>query len=264
MARLKRESILSHIVNPDDQLAMAKVLDKVEETLQSHQTTVTNFLDPYHVQMARSILAGIRDISFIATGGFPQAERQRLVFAMDYCQPLETEAELVLLRVTGNFKFVQVTHRDYLGALLGIGLKRDKLGDLLVVPDGCYVACDGDAASIVRTQLTQVHKVKVRVEEITSDQVDYVQEPPRVMQTTLSSLRLDAVVAAGYNLSRSEATELIASEKVKVNWLVANKVAHTVEEGDLISVRGKGRLTVVEVRGLTKKGRLGITIHKSK
>lgn len=264
MVRLNRERLLSHITSYDDQLVMAKVLDKVEETLQSHHTTVTNFLDPYHVQMARSILTGIRDISFIETGGFPVAERQRMVLAPEYWQPVETEAELVLLKVTGNFKFVQVTHRDYLGALLGIGLQRDKLGDIQVLPDGCYVACDAGASSIVLTQLTQVHKVKVQVEIVTADQVEYVQAAPKVIQTTLSSLRLDAVVAAGYNISRSEATELIAGEKVKLNWQGSSKIAQTVEAGDLISVRGKGRLQVVEVKGLTKKGRIGVTIHRTK
>lgn len=260
---LNRDYFYRQAVNPDDKLIIAKILDKAEEVQKEHEPRATGFLDPYQQVLAKRIAQGLTSVGYFFDGGYPGAERQRLVFHPDYLDPAYVDPQLVLVKITGNFKFQQVTHRDYLGAILGLGLSRDKLGDILIIQEGgAQVIADPLVLPFLRQNLEQVHQVTVRIEEIKREEIALPEEKVKEIRATAASLRLDAVAGEGFGISRSQMTKEITSEKVKLNWFVTTDCAQKVAVGDVISLRGRGRILVNEITGISKKGRIGLIIKR--
>ncbi|MDA8233393.1 MAG: YlmH/Sll1252 family protein [Clostridia bacterium] len=259
---LNKQKLLSHLINQEDKLVMAKVLDKAEEVLRNHQARSTDFLDPSQQELAQGILNGLPEFNYLLTGGFPQCERRKVILCPDYLEPGDMDHGLVFLKITGNFKFQQVSHRDYLGSLLGLGIKREKIGDLFLFDQGCYAIVDNEVASYIINNLTQVHRVGVKVSPVGQDQVELPAEEVKESRTTLSSLRLDTVACAGFGVSRSQMAREIEAEKVKLNWVVNSRKEYPVKEGDIISIRGRGRLEVAEIGGKTRKERIVVVLRR--
>ncbi len=259
---MDREDILEQAAGPEDRALVARVLDKVQAVRKSHEVAVTEFYDPYQQGLISPVLARAPEISFMWSGGYEGAERQRLVICPDYLEPARLDPELEVLSVTGNLKFQKVSHRDFLGAVLGLGIKREKIGDVLVNRQGCYVIIDRSIAGYVVSNLIKVHRVTVRVERISPGDMALPEVKVKEVFATVSSLRLDAVAAAGFGVSRSKMAGEIGAEKVKVNWNVIADCSYSVKEGDRISVRGRGRAEIEEVRGETRKGRISLVIKR--
>lgn len=259
---MDRENILDRAASPEERALIARVLDKIQAVNKFHEVAVTEFYDPYQQGLVTPVLARAPEISFAWSGGYEMAERQRLVLGPDYLEPARLDPEIEILSVSGNLKFQKVTHRDFLGAVLGLGIKREKIGDVVVNPQGCYVIADRSIAGYVMSNLTRVHRVAVKVDRILPDDMVLPEEKVKVVYATVSSLRLDAVAAAGFGVSRSKMAAEIGAEKVKVNWHVVADCSYTVKEGDRISVRGRGRAEIEEIRGETRKGRISLVIRR--
>lgn len=241
---------------------LAKVLDSVEKVLRHHRPNLTNFHDPYHTGLIISMLERIPDVDFTTFGGYDTAERVRTAIFPDYLEESEVDFELSLLAVEGNFKMVKVNHRDFLGSILGLGIKRELIGDLLVTDAGCQVAAVREVVPYLTANLTKVHRVKVEVREITPVELTLPELKVKEINTTVSSLRLDAIAAAGFGTSRSRIAREILSEKLSLNWHSCSDVAAPVKAGDMLSMRGRGRVEVTEVKGNTKSGRIGIVLRR--
>lgn len=246
----------------EEKALLARVLDMAENVLKSHQPKVTDFYDQYHIGIVRSAVRSIPELSFIADGGYTEAERCRGVIFPDYLEPEQVDANLAFLQVTGQFKMVTVNHRDYLGSLMGLGLKREKLGDIIVSNDGAYIIADADVAPYIQGNLQKVGRVRVELQQITPDQLKLPAPNIKTINTTVASLRVDAVAAVGYGTSRSKIVPEIQAEKLSINWCPCHNPATTVQEGDMLSLRGRGRVKVAAVKGNTKKGRVALELHK--
>lgn len=257
-----RKEILDRATSPEDKKLIARVLDRVDLVIKTHDITVTAFCDPYQQNLISPVLSKVPGISFLWAGGYDKAERKRLVACPDYMEARTQDAGLRALLVTGNLRFQDLSHRDYLGSLLGLGIKREKIGDLIITDGGCQVIVDEDIADYIMTNLTKVHRVGVKVQEITISDLRVPEEKTREIFATVPSLRLDAVAAAGFGVSRTKMAAEIAAERVKVNWTVVSDCSHSICAGDIISVRGKGRAEIEKVRGETKKGRLALIIKR--
>jgi len=259
---LNKQKLLAHLQNSEDKLAMAKVLDKAGEVLRTHQPQGTDFLDPYRQELAVGILKGLPELNFILDGGFPRCERQKVILFPEYMEPGSLDHGLVFLKVTGNFKFHEVSHRDYLGSVLALGIKREKLGDLFLFDQGCYIIADTEIAPYIVNHLSQVHRVGVVVTPVPKEEVVLPEEKVKELRTTVSSLRLDVVACAGFGVSRSEMAREIGAEKVKLNWTANTRPDYSVKEGDVISIRGRGRLELAEVGGKTRKERIVVLLKR--
>jgi len=259
---LDRKEMLDRAATPEDRIIIARLLDKIESVKKEHQAAVTEFYDPYQQNLISPVLSEARGIRFLWAGGYEQAERRRLVLFPDYMDAREINDGLQVLSVRGNFKFKSLSHRDFLGAVMGLGIKRDKVGDIVVTPHGCQVIVDRTVAGYIVRNLTKVHRVSVKVEEMTKEALKLPDDNVKEVFATVPSLRLDAVAASGFGISRSKMADIIKAERVRVNWMVVSDCSYNIREGDKISIRGKGRVEVHKVRGETKKGRLSLVLRR--
>ena len=157
---------------------------------------------------------------------------------------------------------VQLSHRDILGGLMGLGLDREKLGDILILPGKCQVLALTECVPILLSQWDSAGRARLKVRQIPLSELEI--QPPQVkeIRDTVAALRLDAVLAAGFSLSRGKAAELIAAGRAAVNHRECTKVDKTVEKGDVITCRGLGKCVVKDVPGQSRKGRTMVVMER--
>ncbi|USR89413.1 photosystem II S4 domain protein [Phormidium yuhuli AB48] len=256
---LPRDELLKSVENRE---ALAKILDRAEEALKTWEITQTDFLSPPELFEAQRLFETLTEVQIVAWGGYPQAERQRLAIARSDL-PLDVEqVQVAALEVAGNFLFDTASHRDFLGSMLGTGLVREKTGDILVLGErGAQVLVVPELVEFLELNLTQVRSVPVKTRAIALDELRVQAPKTKQMTTVEASLRLDAIASAGFGMSRSKMAGLISGGDVRVNWKDITQPSYNVSSGDLIAIRGKGRLEVGEV-SITKKQRYRVALTR--
>jgi len=221
----------------------------------------TRFLEPAMERAARSAAARA-EVQIALFGGYEGAERCIAAFYTGDA-PQDWEYPLSCLELKWNSKYANPGHRDLLGAVMGLGLERDATGDIAMgEADGnAYLFAHSDVQSYIAMNLESAGRASLRVQE--------AQMPPKLkapegicIRITVSSPRMDAVLAAGLKLSRSEAQRLIEGGLVKRNHIEALRGDIHLEDGDLLSVRGHGRMRVEGLDGLTRKGRQAVRLFR--
>jgi photosystem II S4 domain protein len=256
---LPKTELLKGIENLD---RISRVLDQTDQAIKTWEVVFTDFLSPPELAEAQTVLAKLTEVSAIAWGGYPQAERQRLAIARSEL-PLDTDqVELTALSIAGNFLFDPATHRDFLGSILGTGIVREKVGDILVLGErGAQAIVVPDLVEFFQQSITQVRTVPVKVTPIPFTELQ-VREPRKKELTTVeASLRLDAIASAGFGMSRSKMVDLIEKGEVRVNWKEIGQPSYQLKDGDLVAIRGKGRLFVGEI-AITKKDRYRVLLTR--
>ncbi|MEO0373597.1 MAG: photosystem II S4 domain protein [Cyanobacteria bacterium P01_A01_bin.17] len=241
---------------------ISHVIDQAEQALKNWEVVLTDFLSPPELAEAQEVFGLLAEVQTMSWGGYPQAERQRLALARPEL-PLEiAQVEVVALSVAGNFLFDPATHRDFLGALLGTGIVREKVGDILVLGErGAQAIVVPEMAVFLSDSLAQVRTVSVKTETIPLDELR-VREPRKKEMTTVeASLRLDAISSAGFGLSRSKMVGFIGAGDVRVNWKTITQASHALQAGDLVTIRGKGRLEIGDI-SVTKKQRYRVALKR--
>lgn len=256
---LPREELLK---GASEREAIAKVIDKAEQALRTWEMVVTDFCAPPLIAEIQARFNPLTELHFLAWGGYPQAERQRLAIARTEI-PLETEQlPLAALDIAGNFLFDPASHRDFLGSLLGTGLVREKVGDIILLGErGGQVIVVPEVAEFISLHLTQVRTVPVKAKEITLENLKIRPPKTKEMTTVEASLRLDAIASAGFGLSRSKMADAVGQGNVQVNWKPVTQSSYALKSGDLVTYRGKGRLEIGEVT-VTKKERYRIQLTR--
>ena len=245
----------------EERLLFAKVLDKYMAARKNHSSAYTDFLDPVRCAAFMQVLAHKNEGVFaMAYGGYENAERK--IIAFDTREIPADSCPIVPVAVMYNERFSKApTHRDYLGAVLGLGLDRGKIGDIRLGDAGAVMYVAEDVAPFIAENLNQVGRVAVKAQA--NAQPDGLETTGQVRRINVPSMRLDAVLGSAFNLSRGKAGLLIEAEKVFVNWKIAKKT-YNVAPGDAITVRGMGRISIDSVAGSTKKDRivLEVTVNK--
>lgn len=196
---------------------------------------------------------------FTLYGGYEDAERKIVCFGDENDFGYSPQPPLAILLVAPlSAKFSDdLTHRDFLGSILGLGIKRETLGDIIISNNKGYVICLDSIASYIIDNLTKVRHTSVYCEKCDSLPTDALPEPTEKM-VIVSSLRLDGIISAVYNLSRSKSSALIDGERVFINGKLTTNNSVPLKENDIISVRGQGRFRFKEISGDTRKGRIRI------
>lgn len=257
----------------EDELLLAGIADKIEQCERYGMLTHSPFLDLRQGALARDFCAKHRGLRVCFYGGYADAERVVAVFFPDYLN-LPTEADrllwlaengednpLTVLRVRKD-PFHTLTHRDYLGALMGLGVKRETVGDLLVREDGCDILLLESIAPYLKEHLTQAGRARLDGAFVPLAELRRAEEKRELIPCVVASLRLDNVVAASFSVSRTAAAEAIQKGLVFVNSLACEKTAAPVKEGDRIVFRSKGKVRLAEIGGTSKKGRLHILVER--
>ncbi len=239
-----------------------RVIEWVERAEIQQIPIRTDFVDPRQLQIIQHIVNSFMGLTIFFDGGYLNAERVRVMIAPDYLLESEEEMGLIYFKLQHNDKYNKLSHKDYLGALMHIGIKREKFGDIILTDDLVQFIVAEEIADYVRFELKQIGRTKVDLEEIKREALLIPKEKYETKDITVTSLRADNVIGHVYPLSRSNVTELIKSNRLKVNWQVIDKKDYSLEVGDTISVRGFGRFILIEENGETKKGKIKIKIGK--
>ena len=233
------------------ELTSKRLAELAKRACKRGQAAYSGFLTPAE----QGKLTRLRLEPYVFDGGYPAAERRCAVFLpWEGCEWTSRVACLEIL--PANAKFAEeLTHRDYLGALMALGLKRETMGDIVVSGKTARLFCLDSVAEYICAQLGEVRRTSVRVRAASASDMAPA-APPRETVVNVQSPRLDSLVAAVCNLSRAEAKRLFERELVLVNSLPARNESAAAREGDLISVRGHGRFRYLGEAGETRNGRL--------
>lgn len=249
----------SELNNNAYKILLAHIQDLAERSLQEQQPQWTHFLEPPEREAAEATLRWVTGVRFNAYGGYSKAERRRLVIYPDYYFAETIQPALAFLQIQAQDTQV-LSHRDYLGAILALGLKREKIGDLLVSDVCCQIIVTPELAEFISLNLNDVGRSHVSIASIEPEQLNLPDRREKEIRTTVASLRLDALAALGFGESRTKMAREIKAERVKVNWKPTKSPDLSLNPGDIISIRGRGRVEFREVTGKSKKGRIGILL----
>ena len=256
---LQREELLKGIENRE---CVARAIDQAEQAIKTWEVTLTDFLSPPELADTMTVFKRLTDVELVAFGGYPQAERQRIAIARSEIPIDSASVNVAAVEIAGNFLFDTANHRDFLGAMLGTGIVREKTGDVIVLGErGAQAIVMPEMVEYLEMSLQQVRSVPVKTRRIELSELK-IREPKKQEMTTVeASMRLDAVASAGFAMSRSKMVEFIDWGDVRVNWKDITQSSYHVKSGDLIAVSGKGRLEIGEVM-VTKKERYRVQLTR--
>eukprot|EP00249_Psilotum_nudum_P010744 c22734_g1_i1 orf=272-1282(+) len=243
--------------------AVARVLEQAKRAIDKREVTHTDFLAPPAIDDALKASKQLSNVGVVVSGGYPQAERCRLSVGHVEAIPKGNEKQdgagypgaVAALSVSGNFLFEPATHGDFLGAVLGTGVAHEKIGDILVQDAaGAQILLVPELVEYLVQSLNQVSRVPVTCISIPLASLQAPPERMKLMKSVEASLRVDALASAGFCMSRSKLVDLISSGNVRINWKAIAKNDISLRTGDVISVRGKGRVEVGAIT-TTRKGK---------
>ena len=247
-----KETMMKAFNKPEEKFLFARVLDQALFSLESGQTEYSDFLDEYHASaFAHLLKTGITVSSF---GGYDEAERKILALGNFFDFPITAIA------ISFQAKFSNLTHRDFLGSIIGLGINRALIGDILIKDDRALIFAKKEIADYITANLTKVKNASVRASDAHLSAADEFIKLPVSRNITSASLRLDAVASAAFNLSRGNVAELIGKGRGFINWTPVSSASKNVQTGDTVTLRGVGRFRIVEITGQTKKGNFKLLI----
>ncbi|MCQ2008882.1 MAG: RNA-binding protein [Sporolactobacillus sp.] len=256
-------SIYEHF-RPEERSLIDHFLDLKDRVAEQYVPKRTDFLDPRQQIILKSVIGDQEDIRLSFFGGYDHAERARALILPQYAEEEDNPFQLAYLEVRYPSKFGLITHPQLLGSVIGTGVSRDKIGDLLVKEGNAQFICAKELESYFMLNLTSVGKMSVSCEPIKRQALLHSVDEWQNFDGTVSSWRLDTVLSEIYHLPRAKTSELITKGLAKVNWEVVEKRDFEICEGDCLSLRGFGRSKILSSGGLTKKNKIRIQYGKLK
>ena len=251
----------------DERLTLARLLDQWERAQRRNIPASTPFLSPREQSLGRALLEqlGAAEDGVAFAGGYEGAERRVALFLPDYlaAEDYASDAEYPICAVRCTFREEdQPTHRDFLGSLMGLGLRRNVLGDLLITAGNCDILLRREMLPFVLQNYTGAGRTHLKVAEVPLGNLHLPEQKRREIRDTVATLRLDSVLSSAFRISRTRAAELIRAGRVEINWQPCEKADRLCAQGDVLTARGLGKCTLAEVGGLSKKGRVTIRLER--
>lgn len=265
---MDKQELLKNYKNEEDKLLVSKMLDRIELCGKRNKIQSTDFLDVRQKLLLEKVLKSNKIENYIIFGGFEEAERSTIIF-----YPEKWNKEIVEKNYPSVMQVIEIllpndlkgkyTHRDYLGGLMKLGLKREKIGDIVVWKEGAHIIVLNEIVPFLEqhlSTLTRFQKSNISVKLISEIHKCIINKEE--IEIIVSSTRLDNVVSELCKTSRTKAEEIIKAERVFVNYEVVTKDSKTINVGDKITIRGKGKFEIIEQVGNTKKGRYILKVEK--
>ena len=244
----------------EERQLLSRVLDKIDQAARG-VPACTPFLSEAQQEACTRLLNAAGHPRHLFAGGYPGAERKVCALLPDWMEEDSFEPPYTALRcrwLSGE----KLTHRDFLGAILGQGIEREKVGDILVGEATCDILVMKELCPYLLQNLDGAGRAKLRVEEVPLTDLQPPEKKVKVIHDTVSSLRLDSVLATGFSLSRGKAADAISAGRVEVNHTLCLKSDRIVAEGDVLTCRGLGKSVLTQVNGQSKKGRTMIVMER--
>lgn len=265
---MNKQELLKDYRKQEDKICLSQVLDKIEFSKTRDKIEHTDFLDMYQISLVENFLRKIKFENYKLYGGYEESERKILII-----YPEKYNESMLEKNYSKMLKVVRVnlpeeekgkyTHRNYLGGIVKLGLKREKVGDILVSDDGADIVVVEDFAEILKQELpnlTRFEKSEITIEEIKNIRKKEIKLEE--IKIIVPSLRLDNIVSDLAKTSRNKAAQIINQERVFVNGQNETKLSKQIKLQDIITIRGKGRFVVKEFAGTTRSGRTIVVIEK--
>ncbi len=252
----------------DDKACLAQVTDKIELSKRKNSVESTDFLDMYQLSLVKAFLKKNNITNYILYGGYEEAERKILVVYPEHEEDIviknqyENLVKVVRIELAEENKG-KYSHRNYLGGIVKLGLKREKVGDIVVSPNGADIITVNEFATILENELpslTRFQNSKISIKEIKELKKQEIRVED--VKIIVPSLRLDTVVSDLARTSRNKAVQIIKQERVFINGQNETKQAKQLKMEDVLTIRGKGRFIIKEVTGTTRSGRQVVRVEK--
>lgn len=265
---MNKQDLLKDYKRQEDKICLSQVLDKIEFSKTRERIEYTDFLDMYQISLVENFLRKISFENYQLFGGYAESERKILIV-----YPEKYNERMIEKNYNKMLKIVRIelpeeeqgkySHRNYLGGIVKLGLKREKVGDILVSNDGADIIVVEDFAEILRKELPSLIRFensKIAIEEIPNIRKKEVKIEE--VSIIVPSLRLDNIVSDLVRTSRSKAAQIINQERVFINGQNETKLSKQLKLNDVITIRGKGRFVIKEFAGTTRSGRTVVKIEK--
>ena len=246
----------------EDKMLLAKVWDKIRAGVQKNIPASSCFLSPRELEMTRFLFGNLEGL--YTFGGYEDSDRKMLVYLPDYLDDSylwEEDSPVVCFEAT-FFEQDILTHRDFLGALMGSGIARETVGDICVQKGLCHFFVTKEIAPYVLENFISAGRTKLHLTQIPLTAVEVAEPKLEEFHDTVASTRLDSVISAGFRTSRGVAADYIAAGKVAIDGIPCEKPDKPLSEGAKISVRGLGKIKIIKINGQTKKGRISLVIGR--
>lgn len=254
---MNKNEFLNNIFS-EDKLTLSNIFDKINLAIKIKKTVYTNEFYTPDICNGVCRLAGSLGLQITQYGIFEDSERNMLAFS-------EQEVDffpLALIKIENKSKFNNLSHRDYLGAIMSIGINRNKFGDLIVVDKSCFVAVSKDILSYMINNLSSIGKCSCNIYELELASANIPKIKFEEFTVIVSSLRLDCLVSSICNISRSKAVELISRGNIFLNYTLEKEKDYDVAFGTTITIRGYGKYKLIDDIGVTAKNRIKVLIKK--
>ncbi|MHC1750459.1 MAG: RNA-binding protein [Cellulosilyticaceae bacterium] len=250
------------IANPEEKLFLKTLVEYRNKADKQYRCQYTDFYYTEWMQEVIQKYVGSYQLNpYIFAGGYEDAERKIVALLPETDAFIEIPISILKLTVkTGIGK--PLVHRDFLGALLGLGIERSKVGDIIVKDFGAYIMVHQDIEEFVMWNLSGISRYgKIEIEVIDEKDLAFEKPNTKEIQCGVASLRADVILAAAFGLSRGETTKLFENDRARCNGMIIN-ANKSLKEGDICTLRGHGKIKFTGINGKTKKNRLHITIEK--
>ena len=248
--------------NPEDRLLLARVWDRINAGLQRNIPANTGFLSPRELELTRFLFGDMEGL--FRFGGYEEAERRMLIYLPEYLQEdwLPGEDSPVACLHSVFYESDCLSHRDFLGSLMGAGIARETVGDICVGNGSCDFFVTAEIAPYILQNFSSAGRTKLHLTQIPCRSACIPEPAVTEIRDTLASLRLDSVISAGFRISRSLAAQHICAGKAAIDGLPCDKPDKLVCEGAKISLRGMGKIKLAAINGKTKKDRISVLIQR--
>lgn len=259
----KIEQLIQSIQEPKEKELLKRMLDLAYRAQKTYSIAYTDFVDPFLLGKIKSYRLELLGLNLSSYGGQGHSERHIIALAHEDLDIKEEDFPIDYLKIavkTGIGK--PLSHRDYLGAIMGQGIEREKIGDLIIQEDEAFVMAHSDIAEYVLHTLDTVSRYgKVTCSLVSKTDIPSLELEYQSIDGTVSSPRADAILARGFHLSRGAVAKLIAAERAMCNGAIISQ-ATPINEGDICTLRGHGKMKVNTIGSVTKKGRIRVNIHR--
>ena len=265
---MNKQDLLKDYKKQEDKICLSQLLDKIEISKKTNKIEHTDFLDMYQVSLVENFLRKIQFKNYILYGGYDDSERKiAIIYPENYTEAMIKKnygkiLEIVRIELPEEEKG-KYSHRNYLGGIVKLGLKREKVGDILVSDEGADIISISEFSNILKNELPSLTRfTNSKIGIIPLEKIKTKEVKIEEIKIIVPSLRLDNIVSDLAKTSRSKAATIIEQERVFVNGQNETKLSKQIKLNDIITIRGKGRFIIKEFYGTTRSGRTIILIEK--
>ena len=268
---MDKQEFLSKYPKQEEKLLIANVLDKLQFMQAKNEVQTTQFLDGHEQNIVQKLCKAFQVENASLEGGYEKAERKVLLLYPDKLSTVfqnqknkKLNQQLAVISITlPNELIGKYQHRNYLSAIIKLGMNREKVGDILVRENGADILVKKEVASYLQDdlrKLTRFQKAEIVIRPIAELQL--VENKKESICILVPQLRVDCVISELLHLSRSKTTEMIEQERIFVNYELKTKASFLLKENDILTIRGKGKYQIGKMVGESSKGKMRLEVEK--